>query len=479
MTRTDEIVVSEVWAETAKALEVDYNLSARQLSYLRMTHPVGMFGNNIVLAVAQESTRNMLETSLKEDLMSALSEVLGYDASFAIQIDPQFHENIAGPVVDIGTDDEDGDPLPPVDHIPLGHSKPQPAPQLNPQYTFESFVIGSSNRFAHAAALAVAEAPAKAYNPLFIYGGSGLGKTHLLHAIGTYSHKLYPTMKVRYVPSEGFLNDFINAVREGKGGSIDLFKRSYRDVDILLIDDIQFLQGKKETLEEFFWTFNELQQAGKQVVITSDQPPKELHGFDNRLKSRFAWGLTTDIQTPDIETRIAILRRKAEEQKCDISAEVLGYIGQRITTNIRELEGALTRVAAFASLNNRSVDTALAEVVLRDIITNPENEVVKPATIIAEVGAYFGVALEDLCGGRRTRALSEARQIAMYLCRVMCEGLSYPDIAKLFNRKDHTTAMYAVKKVEEAIAEKVTIYNQVSELTSRIKQKSLGTALAA
>lgn len=476
MTRGDEIDFSEIWAQTSQTLEIDYNLGARQLSYLRKAHPVGMFGKNIVLAVAQESIRTYLETSLKEDLMSALSDVIGYDASFAIQIDPNFNEHIAGPTAEYVL--EEPEVIAPPAHTPIGHSTPQPAPQLNPNYTFDSFVTGSSNRFAHAAALAVAEAPAKAYNPLFIYGGSGLGKTHLLHAIGHYAHNLYPTVKVRYVPSEGFLNDFINAVREGKEGAIGLFKRSYRDVDILLIDDIQFLQGKKETMEEFFYTFNELHQGGKQVVITSDQPAKQLHGFEDRLRTRFSWGLSADIQNPDVETRIAILRRKSEDLNYNISAEVLGYIGSRITTNIRELEGALTRVAAYASLNQRTVDPTLAEVVLRDVIFDKPDEVVTPATIIAETASYFGVPLEDLCGSRRTRALAEARQVAMYLCREMTD-LSYPQIVKLFNRKDHTTAMYAVKKVGESMTEKVTTYNQVSELTARIKQKAVGASLAA
>ena len=474
-----EIDVAEVWVQTIQALETHYNLTARQLALLHKAHPVGMFNNNVFLAVAHESTRSHLETDLREDLMSALTDVLGFDAMFAIQIDPNCNDQITGPAVDFVVDgvDDDIDITPPHQNN-IGHSTPQPAPLLNQKYTFESFVIGASNRFAHAAALAVAEAPAKAFNPLFIYGGSGLGKTHLLHAIGHYSHNLYPNVMVRYVTSEGFLNDFINAVREGKDGAIGLFKRNYRDADILLIDDIQFLQGKKETLEEFFHTFNELHQHGKQVVITSDQPPNQLQGLEERLRTRFSWGLITDMQPPDIETRIAILRRKSEAANYDISAEVLGYIASRVTDNIRELEGALTKVAAYSSLTGQKVDPLLAEVVLRDIIFDPQTVAVTPENIIAETAAYFGVSLEDLCSSRRPRAIAEARQIAMYLCRDLT-GMSYPKTAELFKRKDHTTVMYAYKKVSELMAEKVTIYNQVMELTARIKQKQPEVGLAA
>ncbi|MDR2703938.1 MAG: chromosomal replication initiator protein DnaA [Cellulomonadaceae bacterium] len=473
--RADDLDVADVWAQTLRSLEADYNLNARQLSTLRKVHPVGINRNVLYADVAHETTRGYLEGSLGEDLMSALSEVLGCNARFAININPSVNEDIAGPTA--GAPVEEPEILP-ANHAPIGHSTPQPAPLLNPKYHFDSFIIGSSNRFAHAAALAVAEAPAKAYNPLFVYGGSGLGKTHLLHAIGHYAHNLYPTVRVRYVTSEGFLNDFINAVREGKEGGPDLFKRNYRDVDILLIDDIQFLQGKKETMEEFFHTFNHLHQADKQVVITSDQHPDQLQGFEERLRTRFKWGLLTDIQTPDVETRIAILRRKSEDAKYDISPDVLGYIGARITTNIRELEGALTRVAAYASLNQKTVDPALAEVVLRDVLFDNQVETVTPTTIISETASYFGVSVEDLTGTRRTRELAVARQVAMYLVREMT-GLSFPKTAELFSRKDHTTILYAFRKVESLMAENVTTYNQVSDLTTRIKQKAPAVTLAA
>jgi len=471
--RAEDLDVNEVWAQTIRSLETDYNLNPRQLSTLRKVQPVGINREILYADVAHEATRTFLEGSLGEDLMSALSDVLGCNARFAININSNLNEDIAGPATEQVIEEPE---ILPASHAPIGHTTPQPAPVLNAKHTFDSFVIGQSNRFAHAAAIAVAEAPAKAYNPLFIYGGSGLGKTHLLHAIGHYAHNLYPTVQVRYVRSEDFLNDFINAIGDGKGGGRELFKRGYRDVDILLIDDIQFLQGKEGTMEEFFHTFDTLHQLGKQIVITSDQHPNQLQGFEERLRTRFMWGLLTDIQTPDVETRIAILRRKSEQANYDISPEVLSFIGSRITTNIRELEGALTRIVAYASLNKQTIDPMLAEVVLRDVLLNSQTETITPAIIIAETAAYFGMSIEDLCGNRRIKALSDARQVAMFLCREMTE-LPLKKIADLFNRKDHTTVMYSHKKVGALMADNVTTYNQVSELTSRIKQKAASSAV--
>lgn len=342
------------------------------------------------------------------------------------------------------------------------------ATRLNPKYTFDTFVIGASNRFAHAAAVAVAEAPAKAYNPLFVYGESGLGKTHLLHAIGHYARNLYPHVKVRYVNSEEFTNDFINSIRDDKASN---FQRRYRDVDVLLIDDIQFLQGKVQTQEEFFHTFNTLHNANKQVVITSDLPPKLLSGFEERMRSRFEWGLLTDVQPPDLETRIAILRKKAIQERMSAPDEVLEFIASRISTNIRELEGALIRVTAFASLNRQSVDMGLAEIVLKDLIPNEQGSQITSATIMAQTAAYFGLTIEDLCGTSRSRVLVTARQIAMYLCRELTD-LSLPKIGQQFGGRDHTTVMHADKKIRQLMAERRAIYNQVTELTNRIKQQS-------
>ena len=343
--------------------------------------------------------------------------------------------------------------------------------QLNPRYTFDTYVTGSSNRFAHATALAVAEAPARAYNPLFIYGGSGLGKTHLLHAIGHYAQTLNPGIRVKYVNSEVFVSDFIACVRDGNqdDGRMEGFKRRYREVDILLVDDIQFLQGKESTLEEFFHTFNSLHSSGKQVVLTSDQPPKALGGLDERLRSRFEWGLLADVQPPDLETRIAILSRKGTAEGLDLPFDVLEYIASRITTNIRELEGALIRVTAFASLNKQPVDQTLAEMVLKDIISDPEGQEITTSLIMGQTADYFGITIDDLCSANRSRTMVSARHIAMYLCRELTD-LSLPKIGREFGGRDHTTVMSADKKIRTLMAERRSTFNQVTELTSRIKQ---------
>ena len=349
--------------------------------------------------------------------------------------------------------------------------------QLNPRYTFDTYVTGSSNRFAHATALAVAEAPARAYNPLFIYGGSGLGKTHLLHAIGHYAQTLNPGIRVKYVNSEVFVSDFIACVRDGNqdDGRMEGFKRRYREVDILLVDDIQFLQGKESTLEEFFHTFNSLHSSGKQVVLTSDQPPKALGGLDERLRSRFEWGLLADVQPPDLETRIAILSRKGTAEGLDLPFDVLEYIASRITTNIRELEGALIRVTAFASLNKQPVDQTLAEMVLKDIISDPEGQEITASLIMAQTADYFGITIDALCSANRSRTMVSARHIAMYLCRELTD-LSLPKIGREFGGRDHTTVMSADKKIRTLMAERRSTFNQVTELTSRIKQAAQSPA---
>ncbi len=329
-----------------------------------------------------------------------------------------------------------------------GPGLPRPAPaqaRLNPKYTFETFVIGSSNRFAHAAAVAVAEAPAKAYNPLFIYGDSGLGKTHLLHAIGHYAQSLYHGVRVRYVSSEEFTNDFINMIRDGKQ---DGFRRRYRDVDVLLVDDIQFLENKEGTQEEFFHTFNTLHNASKQIVISSDRAPKRLVTLEDRLRSRFEWGLLTDVQPPELETRIAILRKKAVQEGLNAPPEALEYIASRISTNIRELEGALIRVTAFASLNRQSVDLQLAEIVLKDLIPEAQGPEITAATIMGQTASYFGLSIDDLCGTSRSRVLVTARQIAMYLAKHLTEA-SLPEIGRQFGGKHHTTVLHSVDKIEE------------------------------
>jgi chromosomal replication initiator protein len=340
--------------------------------------------------------------------------------------------------------------------------------RLNPKYTFDTFVIGSFNRFAHAAAVAVAEAPAIAYNPLFIYGESGLGKTHMLHAIGHYAQTLFNGVRVRYVSSEEFTNDFINAIRDGKA---DGFRKRYRDVDILLVDDIQFLENKEQTQEEFFHTFNTLHNSNKQIVISSDRPPKQLVTLEDRLRNRFEWGLITDVQPPELETRIAILGKKAAQEGLAVAPEVLEYIASKISTNIRELEGALIRVTAFASLNRQSVDLGLAEIVLKDLIPDSAAPEITAPLIMAQTASYFGLDIEQLSGSSRSRVLVTARQIAMYLCRELTD-LSLPKIGQQFGGRDHTTVLHADKKIRSLMAEKQSIYTQVTELTTRIKQQA-------
>ena len=340
--------------------------------------------------------------------------------------------------------------------------------RLNPKYMFETFVIGSSNRFAHAASVAVAESPAKAYNPLFIYGSSGLGKTHLLHAIGHYATTLGTARSVRYVSTEEFTNDFINSLRDDKTSA---FQRRYRDVDILLIDDIQFLENRERTQEEFFHTFNTLHNANKQIVITSDRSPKDLKTLEDRLRTRFEWGLLADIQPPDLETRIAILQKKASQERLSAPPDVLEFIASRISNSIRELEGALIRVTAFANLTRSPVELALAEEVLRDFIPDGSGPEITADQIMVSTADYFGVSLEDLRGHSRSRVLVNARQVAMYLCRELTD-LSLPRIGQAFGGRDHTTVMHADRKIRQQMAERRSLYNQIAELTNRIKQTS-------
>ncbi len=338
---------------------------------------------------------------------------------------------------------------------------------LNSKYTFETFVIGASNRFAHAAAVAIAEAPARAYNPLFVWGASGLGKTHLLHAAGHYAQRLFPGMRVKYVSTEEFTNDFINSLRDDRKVA---FKRRYRETDILLVDDIQFIEGKEGIQEEFFHTFNTLHNANKQIVVSSDRPPKQLATLEERLRTRFEWGLITDVQPPELETRIAILRKKARMDRLDVPHDVLELIASRVERNIRELEGALIRVTAFASLNGQPLDLSLAEVVLRDLMPDTSTIEITASTIMAVTVEYFNTTLEELTGPGKARPLAQARQIAMYLCRELTD-LSLPKIGQAFGR-DHTTVMYAEKKIRKEMTERRRVYDQVQELTARIKQRS-------
>ncbi len=455
------------------------DLPGSQRAWLTASQPVTLHENTAIVAVPDDFTRNQLEIRLRPTLEAGLSQALGQPVRLAVTIDA----NLSGTDANLDADeliDHNGrhdsttliEQAPAVADVVASRAAESNGSirqaRLNPKYVFETFVIGSSNRFAHAAAVAVAEAPGKAYNPLLIYGDSGLGKTHLLHAIGHYVRSLFNGARVRYVSSEEFTNDFINAIRDDRAAG---FQRRYRDVDVLLIDDIQFLEGKIQTQEEFFHTFNTLHNANKQIVITSDRPPKRLEALEDRLRNRFEWGLITDVQPPDLETRIAILRKKAATERLTAPPDVLEFIASKIQTNIRELEGALIRVTAFASLNRQPVDLTLGEIVLKDLIPEGGEPEITAAVIIAQTAAYFGLSIDDLCGGSRSRVLVTARQIAMYLCRELTD-LSLPKIGQQFGGRDHTTVMHADRKIRKLMAERRSVYNQVRELTNRIKQQA-------
>jgi chromosomal replication initiator protein len=461
-----DIELSALWERVIEHVSIG---EPQHRAFLMMTKALGLIqsedGTNLLVAAPNAFAKDVLESRLRIVVNEVLTRELGEKTNIAVMIDENIElADLPAPTVVI----ESASIAPTTKTLgrdASGSPKSDEPSQLNPRYIFETFVIGASNRFAHAAAVAVAEAPAKAYNPLFIYGDSGLGKTHLLHAIGAYAKELYGNVRVRYVSSEEFTNDFINSIRDDKASA---FQRRYRDLDILLVDDIQFLENKERTQEEFFHTFNTLYNANKQIVISSDRPPKQLTTLEDRLRSRFEWGLITDIQPPELETRIAILRKKAAQDKLNAPDDVLEFIASKISTNIRELEGALIRVTAFASLNRQPVDMGLAEIVLRDLIPSDVTPEITASTIMAATASYFSLTLDDLCGTSRSRVLVNARQIAMYLCRELTE-LSLPKIGQTFGGRDHTTVMHADRKIRQLMAERRSIYNQVTELTNRIK----------
>ena len=470
-----------VWARVIAGL-AEGALSPQHRAWVNLTRPLGLVEDTALLAAPNDLVKEVLESRLRPVVAGALSAAYGREIRVAVTVQPtEPTYQLPAAAVEPAPADQaralpgtgrDRSPEPESNVVDLTNRptrgrEVEPA-RLNPKYTFETFVIGSSNRFAHAAAVAVAEAPAKAYNPLFVYGESGLGKTHLLHAIGHYAQHLFTGARVRYVSSEEFTNDFINSLRDDKQHA---FQRRYRDVDVLLVDDIQFLENKERTQEEFFHTFNTLHNANKQIVITSDRPPQQLSTLEDRLRTRFQWGLITDVQPPDIETRIAILRKKAAQDRLMAPPEVLEFIASKIATNIRELEGALIRVTAFASLNRQPVDLSLAEIVLKDLIPADGGPEITGATIMAATAEYFGLTMEDLCGSSRSRVLVTARQIAMYLCRELTD-LSLPKIGQMFGGRDHTTVIHADRKIRGQMAERRATYNQVAELTNRIKTRS-------
>ncbi|HEX2057352.1 MAG TPA: chromosomal replication initiator protein DnaA [Actinomycetota bacterium] len=454
-TKEGESPAATIWDRATQDLKSalsESNFSA----WFGRTQAVGLDGDTLVLGVPNHFTKDWIESRFLEPLVSAVTAAAGRSLEVAILADATYEgaEALAPGSPEVAP------PIPEAADVP-------PDDVFHPNYTFESFVIGSSNRFAHAAALAVAEAPAQAYNPLFIYGGAGLGKTHLLHAIGRYALQWHANTVVRYVSTEQFMNDFILALQRR---NIPSFHRRYRIADLLLIDDIQFLEGKERTQEEFFHTFNALHPKS-QIIITSDRPPKKISTLEERLRTRFEWGLITDIQPPDLETRLAILQKKAETEKLVVGHEVMSFIASRIQTNIRELEGALIRVAAYASLTRSDLSLDLAQQVLRTLLPEARETRVTSDLVVSVAADYYDVTPEEICSSSRSRPLVNARQMAMYLCRELTD-LSLPKIGERFGGRDHSTVLYAMHKVRQQMKERQSCYQQVEELTTRIRQQA-------
>jgi chromosomal replication initiator protein len=435
-----------LWSEVTGRLKGALNDSAYR-TWFGEARAVAIANGELVVAVPNNFTREWIETHFGSLVRAAVSDASSSQLSVRFRVD----ESLSRPAV-VAVDETQAR---------------ETLPGLNPKYTFDLFVIGSSNRFAHAAALAVAEAPAQAYNPLFIYGGTGLGKTHLLQAIAHYVLEHTSPLTVRYITSETFMNDFINSLRDKR---IEGFKQRYRNYDLLLIDDVQFFEHKERIQEEFFHTFNSLYESGGQIVMSSDRPPREIATLEARLRSRFEWGLITDIQPPDLETRIAILRKKVKTDGIHVAdAQLLAFIAGRISTNIRELEGALTRVVAFASLTGRPMTAELAQDVLKDVFPQGEVAQVTIERIQEVVCERFSMTLEELCSHKRTQNIVYPRQVAMYLSRELTDS-SLPKIGKHFGDRDHTTVLHANAKIQNMIRADRSVYNLVQELTARIKQ---------
>jgi chromosomal replication initiator protein len=443
-----ELSADTLWSEVSTRLQEALNESTYGTWFGNASGET-VDGDTFTVAVPNDFTREWIENHFRGLIEAAVRDTLGNERRVHIAVREPMPVRLEEPV-------DGGEPAPPRDST-----------GLNPKYTFDRFVIGSSNRFAHAAALAVAEAPAQAYNPLFIYGGTGLGKTHLLQAIAAYIGAHAPDLAARYVTSETFMNDFINSLRDKR---IEGFKHRYRHYDVLLVDDIQFFEHKERIQEEFFHTFNSLYEAGRQIVISSDRPPRDIATLEARLRSRFEWGLITDIQPPDLETRIAILRKKVHADGIHVQdPQVLTFIAGRISTNIRELEGALTRVVAFSSLTARSMTVDLAQEVLKDVFPQGDVPEISVERIQETVVDRFGITLQELTGDRRSQTIVYPRQVAMYLCRELTDS-SLPKIGKKFGGRDHTTVIHATSKIAKLIKEDRSVYNLVQELTARIKQ---------
>jgi chromosomal replication initiator protein len=440
-------------------------------TWLKNTSPVAIHEGSFVISTPNAFTKEWIESRHLGLIKTALQETMGPEgADLGVRVTVRRDQAAAGgstgqaPAAQ--ADDEPGERR---SAAPERRTAPRvgPAGQFNPRYVFDTFVVGDSNRFAHAASIAVAEKPAGAYNPLFVYGGSGLGKTHLLHAIGVYGSSLFPDMRVRYVTGETFTNEFIQSIMNKTSLP---FQQKYRDVDLLLIDDIQFIIGKEGTQEEFFHTFNTLYEAHKQIVVSSDRPPKEMPTLEERLRSRFEWGLIVDIQPPNLETRIAILQKKAELSGIAVSDDVLRFIAGKRQLNVRELEGTLTRVSAFADLTNSEVDVALAKDILKDILPEARPRKISARMILNETSKYFGVSAADITGSSRLRHIVYPRQVAMYLARELTDQ-SLPKIGEDFGGRDHTTVMHSISKVAAAVKKNQETRSQIQELSNRIQQK--------
>jgi chromosomal replication initiator protein len=466
---SDDVTSDDIWNQAAELLRVQL-ADATWNTWFRGIHAIRLEHETLTLAVPSAVACERIRSNYLGLLSAALRDVTGDELRVELRIEPgpREPELLGAPQVD-----RRQAPEPPVSlaTAPTVESDANAwsVGTLNPRYTFEQFVIGTSNRFAHAAALSVAESPARSYNPLFIYGPAGLGKTHLLHAIGHHVQEMFRHKRVRYVTTETFMNEFVDAIRNN---TTPAFKRRYREVDVLLIDDIQFLERSQQLQEEFFHTFNSLHGADSQIVISSDRPPKSIATLEDRLRSRFEWGLITDVLPPEFETRLAILRKKAESEHLDgIPPEVLAFIATNISDNVRELEGALIRVAAYSSLHRATLSEEVARQVLADLLPPTKPRVITPELILEETAKMFGWTIDDLCGKSRRRPLVIARQISMYVFRELTD-YSYPKIAEEFGGRDHTTVMHAVEKIKNLMAERHTIFDQVNELIVRIK---LGT----
>jgi chromosomal replication initiator protein len=458
-----ELTAESLWSEVSGRLRGALN-DTTYGTWFGETHGLALEGGRFVLAVPNDFTRDWIEGHFLGLIGAAIRDVTGEERPIELRVSETARP--ARPADEAGSAGElEGGGPASVATIP---ALTRPASGgFNTKYTFDSFVIGSSNRFAHAAALAVAEAPAQAYNPLFIYGGTGLGKTHLLQAVAQYVSEHSSELSVRYVTSETFMNDFINSLRDKR---IEGFKQRYRAYDVLMIDDVQFFEHKERIQEEFFHTFNSLYEAGSQIVMSSDRPPRDIATLEARLRSRFEWGLITDIQPPDLETRIAILRKKVKTDGIHVpETEVLTFIASRVSTNIRELEGALTRVVAFSSLTGRAMSVELAQDVLKDVFPQGEAAEVSIKRIQDLVAERFNMSLDELCGDKRSQNIVYPRQVAMYLSRELTDS-SLPKIGKEFGGRDHTTVIHATSKIARLIREDRSVYNLVQELTARVKQ---------